>query len=126
MVVSTIADRQHRGRIRAVGKDFAVLVSVDGDAFEIVVTTRAIDLVKVATDAVVTGDRADELDVGLNEVLPTMAIDRPEVLVVTTGGHAARGELRTSGLDVIRLRVAGDPPQAVYVPIASIAELVIR
>ncbi len=108
------------------GRDFAVLASVDGDAFETVVATRAIDLVKVDMDATVTGDRADALDVGLNEVLPTMAIDRPEVLVVTMGGHAARGELRTAGLDVIRLRVAGEPPQTVYVPVASIAELVIR
>ena len=80
---------------------------------------------RIPADATVTGDRADELDVGLAEVLPTMAIDRPQVLVVTMGGHAVRGELRTAGLDVVRLQVEGSPPQAAYVPVASIAELVV-
>ena len=123
--VTTIADRRHRARIKAVGRDFTVITALDGDHNEIVVAMRAIEIVKVSTEAVVTGDRADILDVTLAEVLPAMCVDRPRVLLVTFGGQLVLGELRSTGLDVARLRTDDDNRATAYVPVANIAELVL-
>lgn len=125
VVVSTVANRQHRARIKAVGSDFVVLTGLDGDQKEIVVAMRAIDVLQVPTEAQVMGDRADHLDVGLAEVLPAMSVDRPRVLLVTLGGRTVRGELRSTGLDVARLRTDGDDHAIAYVPVDNIAEIVL-
>ncbi len=126
VVMTTVAGRQHRARIKAVGRDFVVVVGLDGPRSEVVVAMHAIDVVRVPIEAEVVGDRADQLDVSLAEVLPTMAVDRPEVLVITFGGQAVRGELRSTGLDVARIRTDGEDRATAYVPVSSIAELVLR
>ena len=64
---------------------------------------HTIEVLHVPDEAIVTGDRADVLDVGIGEVLATMAADRPQVHLVTHGGHSLRGELRSTGLDVARV-----------------------
>jgi hypothetical protein len=74
VVVSTVAERRHRGRVRAVGDDFAILDTEQG---EVVVRFAAVSAVRVPGDGAVTGDRADRLTVTLADVLPTMAADRP-------------------------------------------------
>lgn len=125
ITVTTIADRRHQARIKAVGRDFMVLTTLEGDRNEIVVAMRAIEIVKVSTEAVVTGDRADALDVTLAEVLPAMCVDRPRVLLVTFGGQLVLGELRSTGLDVARVRTDGEDRATAYVPVANIAELVL-
>ena len=125
VVVTTVADRQHRARIRAVGRDFVILSGLDGEHAEIVVAMHAIEVLRVPDEAIVTGDRADVLDVGIGEVLTTMAADRPQVHLVTRGGHNLRGELRSTGLDVARVRADAEGHPTAYVPVASIAELVL-
>ena len=125
VVITTVADRRHRARIKAVGLDFAVFSSLQGDGNEIVVSFRAIDFLRVPAEAEVVGDRADHLEVGLAEVLPAMAVDRPQVLIITFGGQAIRGELRSTGLDVARLRSDSDDRATVYIPVVNIAELVL-
>jgi hypothetical protein len=125
VVVTTVADRQHRARIRAVGRDFVILSALEGDHAEIVVAMHAIEVLRVPDEAIVTGDRADVLDVGIGEVLTTMAADRPQVHLVTRGGHSLRGELRSTGLDVARVRADTQGHPTAYVPVASIAELVL-
>ena len=125
VVVTTVTGSHHRSRIRAVGRDFVILSGLDGDHAEIVVAMQAIEVLRVPDEAIVTGDRADVLDVRIGEVLTTMAADRPQVLVVTNGGQSLRGELRSTGLDVARIRGDAEGHPTVYVLVASIAELVL-
>lgn len=120
------SDRRRRGHIRAVGRDFAILNSSDGSPTEIIVATAAVDVVCVTSDDAVIGAHADQLDIGLAEVLPTVAADRPDVAITTLGGQVVRGSLRSSGNDVVCLRTEGEDRRAAYVPIGSIAELVVR
>jgi hypothetical protein len=123
VVVSTVAERRHRGRVRAVGDDFAILDTEQG---EVVVRLAAVSAVRVPGDGAVTGDRADRLTVTLADVLPTMAADRPRVTAVTRSGEQVHGELRSAGRDVAMLRLDGSPSDLAYLPLGSVAELVLR
>ncbi len=125
VLLTTVAGTRHRARITAVGGDFVIL-AVDADRrTEIVVTHRAIETVEVPAGAAVTGDTVAPLAVNLAEVLSTMALDRPQVQVVTLSGRAVRGELQLAGVDVLRLRGESLDARAVAVPLAAIAEIVL-
>lgn len=125
LLVVTTAGNRHQAQIKAVGRDFVVLRPSGDRHGEMVIAMAAIDLVQVPIRAEVMGDRADQLDVRLAEVLPTMAVDRPEVFIVTIGGQHVRGELRSSGLDVARIRTGSQERATAYVPVTSIAELIV-
>ena len=61
--------------------------------------------------------------------LEQVSISKPqahEVLVRTVGGAVVRGELRSAGTDVARVRVDGEPPTPVGLPVGSIALLVLH
>ena len=60
------------------------------------------------------------------DVLPTMAADRPRVTAVTRSGEQVHGELRSAGRDVAMLRLDGQPADLAYLPLGSVAELVLR
>ena len=73
----------------------------------------------------VVGGRSPLLDVTLAALLVPIAADRPTVLVRTTGGAPIRGELRAAGVDVVRVRVDGEPPTPAWVPVEAITVVVL-
>lgn len=137
-LVGTMIDLAERGRPAAIDvgghRMRAVFVGIGGDFVavrtdhgqDVLVRTEAIDVIRSEPGGVdVRGDRAPLLDVELAGVLGPVAADRPDVLVRSRSGVATRGVLRSAGTDVIRLRVAGDPPTPAWIPTASIAIVVI-
>ena len=119
-----VGDHRLRGVLRGIGGDFIALRTDQGQ--QVLARIAAIDAVRTEPGGIdVRGDRSPLLDLELAGVLAPVAADRPSVLVRTTSGVLVRGELRSSGTDVIRLRVDGDPPTPSWVPIDKIAVLVI-
>lgn len=125
LTIATVAGNTYHAVVKAVGNDFVVLHAGDNPG-EAVIRFHAVAYVKVPTRAAVSGDGADQLDVTLAEVLPEMAVDRPSVAIITISGQRLRGELRSAGLDVVRLRTDDHERSTVYVPLATIAELVLH
>ena len=123
VVVRTSSGIVHRGRLVAVGQDFAALTG-DGDrapatfvATAALVSVRPVD----GPAAAATGDRAPS-DLDLGSVLAGAAVERPRVRVAV-GVEQVVGELLAAGLDVVTVRTDGDPPAVVYVPLASVSEV---
>lgn len=124
-VVIDVGGHRVRGVLAGIGGDFVAVRTDRGK--QVLVRTGAIDVIRSEPGGVeVRGDRSTLVDVTLDAVLGPVAADRPEVLVRTNGGADVRGELRSAGTDVVRIRVAGDPPTPVWVPIASVAMLVLE
>ena len=123
-VVVEVGDHRMRGTIAGVGGDFvAVRTERGGPAL---VPLDVVDAVRAEPGAAdVRGDRAATLDVTLDAVLGPIAADRPDVLVRTRGGVVLRGQLRSAGSDVLRLRVEGDPPTPTWVPVSAVAVIVL-
>lgn len=123
-VVLDVGDHRIRGAVVGIGADFlAVRTDRSQDAL---VRTDAVEAVRAEPGAPgVVGDRAVLVEVTLAAVLGPLAAERPEVLVRTRSGHTVRGELRTAGTDVIRLRADGDPPSPVWIPLGAIDVLVV-
>lgn len=122
VVVQVAGGRRHRGAIRAVGADFAVL-SADGApdvllAFAGIVSARP----EPRTPATV-GDRAVVLDTALADVLVGLAGERPRVLLTTSDGTVVTGQLRGAGRDVLTVRLDGDNHNLLYVPLTAVAEI---
>ncbi|WP_436792650.1 hypothetical protein [Actinospongicola halichondriae] len=123
-VVVDVGEHRLRGVLAGIGGDFVAMRTVRGQ--QVLVRTASIDVVRSEPGGVdVRGDRPPLLDLELDGVLGPVAAERPDVLVRTITGVTARGELRSAGTDVIRVRVDGDPPTPVWVPTAAIAILVI-
>lgn len=119
-----VGDHRLRGRIVGLGADFVALRSDRGQ--DVLVRTAAVEVVRGEPgERPVTGDRTAVVDTGLAGVLGPLAAERPEVLVRTAGGAVLRGELRSAGLDVIRLRIAGEPPTPAWVSIDAVSTLVL-
>jgi len=113
-----------RGRIVGVGVDFVALRS-DRDQ-HVLVRTAALDVVRAEPGSpAVVGDRTAVVDVDLAGVLSPLAAERPEVLVRTRSGTVVRGELASAGTDVVRLRIAGDPPAPAWVPTGAVDVVVL-
>jgi hypothetical protein len=114
-----------RGRIVGLGDDFVAARSETGQ--EVLVPSDAIEVVRSEPGAPdVVGDRATLLDVTLANVLVPLAAERPEVAIRTRSGTVVRGELRSAGTDVARLRVAGEPPTSAWVPVTAIQLLILE
>lgn len=122
--VLDVAGDKLRGRLVGVGADFiAVRTDRRQDAL---IPFDAIDAVRPepgATD--VRGDRSATVDVALHSVLGPIAADCPDVLVRTRQGVALRGQLRSAGIDVLRLRLDVEPPTPTWVPITAVAVIVL-
>jgi hypothetical protein len=115
--------RRHRGRLRAVGTDFVVLVTEQGS--QVLVANRGVVAVRPdARRATLSGDRPLAMATGIAEVLSIVAEERPRVLVVAAGDpEGIAGELRAVGQDVLVLRLDGQGRPAAYVPVANLVEL---
>lgn len=123
-VVLDVGRHRLRGRIVGVGSDF-VAMRTDRDQ-DVLVRTDAVEVVRAEPgQRAVVGDRAALLEVTLAAVVGPLSADRPEVMIRTRSGAVARGELRSAGTDVLRLRGDGDPPAPVWVPLAAVDVLVI-
>jgi hypothetical protein len=123
-VTLDVGDHHIRGRIVGVGADFLAVRSDRGQ--DVLVRTGAVEVVRAEPGATsVIGDRAVLVEVDLHAVVGPLAADRPEVLIRTRSGQAVRGEVRSAGTDVVRLRVDGDPPAAVWVPLAAVDVVVL-
>jgi hypothetical protein len=113
----------HHGRIAAVGVDFVVvrpdrpeLVLV---ATEAVASVRPIDPTAVAREPM--GDRKPPRPVTLAQAMSGLAGTRRLVRIVSGGGtDTVTGELRSVGLDIVTVRVDGQPPATVYVRLGSV------
>jgi len=119
VAIQGVADRTHRGLVRAVGEDFVALRSGTGD---LLMPFDAIVAIRAEGAPVVGGERAHALAVGFAEAVAAIGGERRRVLVVARDGSGLAGELRSVGRDVATLRVA---EATCYVPLASVAELVI-
>jgi hypothetical protein len=138
VVLTTTAGRAHRGRLVAVARDVWVLRS---DAFDGAGGPDAMaGTTFVAMDAIASlraqpggsgkpgpeaaGARPMPLAASMADILTELAVEHPRVRVVVTGEPEAMvGELRSVGVDVATLRVAGEPPTTVYVRLGSVSEL---
>lgn len=123
-VVLDVGDHRFAGTLAGIGGDFVAVRTDRGQ--QALVRTSAIDAVRTEPGGVdVRGDRAPLFDLELSGVLGPIAADRPQVLARTGAGVMVRGELRSAGIDVIRVRVDGDPPTPTWIPTDAIAILVI-
>lgn len=119
-----VGEYRLRGRIVGLGADFVAVRSERGQ--DLLVRMAAVEVVRGDPgEHPVTGDRTTVVDAGLTGVLAALAADRLSVLVRTASGTVVRGELRSAGLDVVRLRVAGDPPAPAWVPTDAVAVVVL-
>jgi hypothetical protein len=114
--------RRQRGKVVAVGADFAALRTAQD--VDVLLAFSGIAVVRPdGRTAGPAGDRAVTFELGMAEAIAAVAADRPRVLLVTTAdGDGIAGELRSVGRDVATLRLDGEAGTA-YVPISAIAEL---
>lgn len=119
-----VGDQRLRGRIVGLGADFLALRS-DRDQHVIVRTDRIGVVRSEPGEPAVAGDRTAVVDADLAGVLAPLAAERPEVLVRTRAGTLVRGELRSAGTDLLRLRVPGEPPTPAWVPLTAVDLLVL-
>ena len=123
-VVLDIGDHRLRGAVVGVGADFLAVRSDRGQ--DVLVRTGAVEVVRAEPgERAVVGDRAALVEVTLAAVVGPLSTERPEVVVRTRSGQIVRGELRSAGTDLVRLRADGDPPAPVWVPLEAIDLLVI-
>ncbi|MDZ7673935.1 MAG: hypothetical protein U5K30_02535 [Acidimicrobiales bacterium] len=124
-VVLDVGGHRVRGVLVGVGGDF---VAVRSDQAQQVLV-RTDDIVAVRAEpgtGEVSGDRSARYDLTLDAVMGPIAADRPDVLVRSRDGVVVRGELRSAGIDVLALRVGGDPPTPTWVPLRAVSMLVIE
>ncbi len=123
-VVLDIGEHRVRGVLAGVGADFVALRAERGQ--QVLVRMSVIDVVRAEPGGDdVRGDRSVMIDVGLDAVMGPLASERPDVLIRTATGVLVRGRLTRAGLDVLRLRVDGDPPAPTWVPLAAVAMVVV-
>lgn len=124
-VVLDVGEHRVRGTIVGVGADFLALRSERDQ--DMLVRTDAVEVVRAEPGGrAVIGDRTVLVEVALDAVVGPLAADRPEVLIRTRSGQVVRGELRSAGADVVRLRTDGDPPAPVWIPLAAVAVLILQ
>lgn len=122
LVAHGVAERRHRGHLRAVAADFCVLRTVAGT--DVLLAYRALAIVRPQPrEATVVGDRVLTTERSLADALVGLAADRPRVLVVTVGGDSVTGDLRAVGTDVITVRTDGEGRGDVYVALSAVAEV---
>jgi hypothetical protein len=134
IIVTTVTGRAVAGRLTAVGEDFLAMTAPGRR-----MTLVALPAVAWVREA--PGDRRraapavgpdEELDPTSDEGLPAAAslasvlaravADRPRIAVQAEGA-ALSGLLRTVGMDVLVLEIAGEPPALAYVRLRSVYEI---
>jgi hypothetical protein len=121
IVVTTTAGRNHRGRVRAVGRDFVVVGTDPGR--DVLVRFAGVAQVRSHSRHAVLGDQPLLLEADFDTTVRSLGRLRLRVLA-GTGGRAALvgGELRWVGRDVAAVRLEG-PGTLTYLPLATLVEL---
>jgi hypothetical protein len=138
VVLKTTSGRAHRGRLVAVARDAWVLRpetsrgfgGPDGTAGATFLAADAIASVRTLPGGgarprpEATGARRSPLAASMADMLTELAVEHPRVRVVVLGDPEVMvGQLRSVGVDVVTLRVPGEPPTTVYVRLGSVSEL---
>ncbi len=122
VLVHTSAGHHHRGRVRALGVDFAVLGT--GAGTDVLIATNSISSVRTQPgDALAQSGRMIGLHLHLADAMLAMAADRPRVTVTTSDNSTVNGNLVSVGRDVITVRIDGDTRSNVYIPVGSVCEI---
>jgi hypothetical protein len=138
VVLRTTSGRTHRAPLVAVARDFWMLGPEASRATS--GSTGMAGVTLVATEAVASlraqpsegaeptteesGARLVRLAVSMAQALSDLAAEHPRVRIVVLGDpEPTVGELRSVGVDVATLRVAGVEPTTVYVRLGSVTEL---
>jgi hypothetical protein len=125
VVARTTAGRSHLGAIVAVGVDFVVVRPGPGRA--VFLPLAAVTSLRVAPGIrapAPAGHRPPPLDATLVDVLTGLAGDRPRVQVVMGGEPDAWvGELRQVGVDVVSVRLTGEPPVTAWGHLRAVTEV---
>jgi hypothetical protein len=119
VALRTTDGQAHRGAIRLVGGDFAIVGSAAGDTW---VAVSAIDSVRPSIEerhGAATGDRP-AVDILLGDALGKVAPERPVVTIRTAGGDSVVGELRAVGSDVVSVELDGPGRPLCYVSLPSV------
>ena len=121
----TISGRAHVGTVTAVARDFCVLRTAGGLVVHLVLDALAMVRPEPGSRTVAaTGDRPPPVDLCLAEVLSDAAATRPRAAVVARGiDQPVAGELRAAGLDVLSLRLDGEPGGMCYLALESVTEV---
>jgi hypothetical protein len=122
--VHTRTGGRYSGVVRALGADFVALAAASGQ--DVVVALTALSSLHTRPGVpVVTGDRVVVASLHLVDVVARLASEREQVRIVTVGGEAVTGFVRSVGGDVAVVRGMGDPPSMTYVPLVAVSELVV-
>jgi hypothetical protein len=114
--------RVHRGRLRAVGADAALLEHDPGG-----VTLIALDAIRTFEPAPAhrqlasSGSRSTSARWSLASVLDALAAERTDVSVELRGGNVVTGSLHGVGADVLAVRVEGRPARRLHIPLRAVA-----
>ena len=123
VALTTVAGRRHVGRVRGAGAEVVVL-EVGGA--RVMVAIDAVATVQASGDGErpavsPVGHRVGDDPTTLADLLSHEVADRPDVTLVTRGGHVVVGSLESVGRDVVLVRPADRSPM-VYAPLSSISE----
>lgn len=124
VAVRTTTGRQHRGVVVAVAEDFLVLRGVAGRS--VFLPYHAIAVVRPSVDAGPGSPRRPPLGARLVHALAGLAADRPRVVMVVEGGETVTGELQTVGVDVVALRLDGNPPAILHLRVDAVTEVTLQ
>jgi hypothetical protein len=127
--VRTASGRTLRGRVAVVARDAVVLESGAGLRTYLRLAGLAwVRRLPVRGEAAAepAGDRPAPRNTTFAVLVADLAGDRPRVALGVTGEPTLlTGELRAVGLDLLTVRLDGDPPATAYVPIAQLSELTV-
>jgi len=121
-VVIGTQGRTHRGHLRGVGRDVAVLETASG-----AVTLVAMDAIRTLQVAPVdagqdwSGSRAPAGKLSLAGLLDALAADQSTVRLELGDGTMVTGSLRGVGADVVTILTEGRPGRTIHVPLRAIA-----
>ncbi|HEX9969342.1 MAG TPA: hypothetical protein VGB03_04320 [Acidimicrobiales bacterium] len=122
VTVRTTAGRRHHGVVAAVADDFLVLHAAG--ARPVFLPYRSVAVVRTAGGGDGTASaRPAPLRTRLVHALGGLAGDRPRVVVVVDGDETISGELRSAGVDLIVVRLEGNPPSSVHVRMDAVNEV---
>ncbi|MGM0818117.1 MAG: hypothetical protein ACQETV_01845 [Actinomycetota bacterium] len=130
VAVHTVAGARHQGVLVGVGADYCALRAPGGWprylALAAIASVRpAAEAAAVTVEGAGAPDRGQRLAPTLAEMLGRLAPERPEVTLRTgTDPDAVRGVLRSVGVDVCEVDLAGLPGRAL-VRLAAVDEVIV-
>jgi hypothetical protein len=126
VVVRTAQGRTLTGRITLVARDAIAVESGAGVSYVKLDRITAVRRAPGLRADEPSGDRPPPRSTSLAALLADLAQQRPRVALVLAGEPAlAVGELRAVGVDVLTVRLDGEPPVTAYFAAAQLSELTV-